>query len=51
MEHVLQRHFTSSVWNMQKDLPIKIFQGNSVIQGNVFPMGIKLHNIVALLLH
>lgn len=41
----------SSIWNMQKGLPVKIFQGNSVLQGNIFPTGIKLHNIVALLLH
>lgn len=51
MEHVLERLFISSIWNMQKDFSVKNFQGNSVIEGNISPADIKPHNIVALLFH
>lgn len=51
MEHVLERLFISSIWDTQKDFPVKNFQGNSMIQGTIFPTDIKPHNIVALLFH
>lgn len=51
MEHVLERLFISSIWNMQKNSSVKNFQGNSVIKGNISPADIKPHNIVALIFH